>query len=244
MIYALMLGREGSKGFPGKNLYPVCGRPLMDYPVLAAQQAANVDGVFVSTDSVAIKEEAGRLGANVIDRPAELCTDAALGDDAFAHGYHWIKDKINSDIELMVLLFANAPTVTAAQIDAAVAALRAKPEYDSAITVSRYNMFSPLRARRETVTGLMQPFVPLSAVGNLDEMNCDRDSQGDVWFADVALSVVRPRNLEKLEAGLLPQRWMGQEIFPIKQEIPGLDIDYEWQLGQVEYWLQGMGVVT
>jgi len=28
MIVALLLGRKGSIGFPGKNLYPVLGRPL------------------------------------------------------------------------------------------------------------------------------------------------------------------------------------------------------------------------
>ena len=29
MICALLLGREGSSGFPGKNVYPVLGRPLV-----------------------------------------------------------------------------------------------------------------------------------------------------------------------------------------------------------------------
>ena len=39
MIAALMLGREGSTGFPGKNVYPVLGRPLMAYPLIAARNA-------------------------------------------------------------------------------------------------------------------------------------------------------------------------------------------------------------
>ena len=56
--------------------------------------------------------------------------------------------------------------------------------------------------------------------------------RGDVWFADVALSVIRPKNLENLESGVLPQKWMGRKILPIYNEA-GLDIDYEWQLGQV-----------
>ena len=32
MIAALMLDREESVGFPGKNTTPVLGRPLMNYP--------------------------------------------------------------------------------------------------------------------------------------------------------------------------------------------------------------------
>jgi CMP-N-acetylneuraminic acid synthetase len=35
-VVALMIGRGGSTGFPGKNLYPVLGRPLMAYPLMAA----------------------------------------------------------------------------------------------------------------------------------------------------------------------------------------------------------------
>jgi len=31
MICSLLIGRHGSVGFPGKNVYPVLGRPLMAY---------------------------------------------------------------------------------------------------------------------------------------------------------------------------------------------------------------------
>ena len=39
-----------------------------------------------------------------------------------------------------------------------------------------------------------------------------------------------------MEEGLLPQKWIGQPIYPT--EIwGGLDVDYEWQLPMVEHWL-------
>ena len=50
-------------------------------------------------------------------------------------------------------------------------------------------------------------------------------------------SIVRPHCLENLEAGLLPQKWMGQKIYPIYQEA-GCDVDYEWQVPVVEWWIQ------
>ena len=59
-------------------------------------------------------------------------------------------------------------------------------------------------------------------------LNCDRDSQGDVVFADMGLSVVRPRCFDAMEDGLLPQRWMGRRIAPI-ESWGGCDVDYEWQ---------------
>lgn len=245
MICALMLGREGSRGFPGKNTFPVLGRPMMAYPLLAAKASKSVDGAWVSTDAEVIKKVAREYGAKVIDRPPELCTPQALGEDAYAHGYRVIRDEVAKEgktVELMVLLFCNAPTVSAELIDQGVKLLRERPELDSAVSVSRYNMWSPLRARKEAADGTLQPFVPFETFGDPKTLNCDRDSQGDVWFADMGLSIVRPRNLERLDEGLLPQKWMGRKIAPLKQW-GGCDVDYDWQVPGVEHWLRKHGVV-
>ena len=243
-VAALLLGRGGSEGFPGKNLYPVLGRPLMAYPLLAANNAAAIDNVFVSTDSDEIMEVARQHGAEIIERPRELCTSEALGEDAFVHGYEAIRDQMAKEgrtIELMVLLFANAATVTGALIDKGIDTLRADPGLDSAVTVSRYNMWSPGRARAVDDSGCLQPFVPLESFDSGFQLNCDRDSQGDVYFADMGVSVVRPRCLENIEHGLPPQKWMGRRIAPIPSW-GGCDVDYEWQLPGVEYWLRRHGI--
>lgn len=55
----------------------------------------------------------------------------------------------------------------------------------------------------------------------------DRDSQGDVYLADMSVSVVRPKCLENMKEGLLPQKWMGQKIAPIISNA-GFDLDYDW----------------
>jgi hypothetical protein len=147
------------------------------------------------------------------------------------------------EVELFVLLFANAPNVTGELIDRGVEKLRADPALDSAITVSRYNMWSPLRARRLTEDGTLQPFVPFETFGDPATLNCDRDSQGDVWFADFGVTVIRPKWLEPewLAEGLLPQRWMGQRIAPI-ESWGGADIDYDWQIPAAEHWLLAHGI--
>lgn len=240
MICALLLGREGSSGFPGKNIYPVLGRPLAVYPMTVAVSCPNVDRLYVSTDSAVLKELGLALGAEVIDRPAHLASKQALGEHAYVHGYQVIRDRLaeeGEELELLVLLFANAATVTPHVIEEGIAALRSNPTYDSAVTVSCYNMWSPLRARKINAAGLLDPFVPFETFGNPSTMNCDRDSQGDVWFADMGVSIVRPRCLEHLESGLLPQKWMGQKIYPLKQW-GGLDVDEPWQIPTVEAWLQ------
>ena len=117
MIVALLLGREGSVGFPGKNTTLVLGRPLMSYPLLAAIAAKSVDAVYVSTDSDNIKKVAFEHGARIIERPSELATKEALGEDAFVHGYRYISNQLGTPPELMVLLFCNASTILAKTID-------------------------------------------------------------------------------------------------------------------------------
>ena len=242
-VVALLLGRKGSTGFPGKNTYPILEQPLAYYPMKAALDAANVDGVYLSTDDEDLMEIAQGMGVEIIIRPPELATKEALGEDAYVHGYHVIQERLREEgkeIALVVLLFCNAATVLPEVIDEGVRVLRENPSYDSAVTVSCYNMWSPLRARRIGEDGLLHPFVPFETFGDPKTLNCDRDSQGDAWFADMGLSIVRPHCLDRIEEGLLPQKWMGQNIYPLKQW-GGLDVDYEWQMPLVEHWLKSHG---
>lgn len=244
MIVGILIGREGSSGYPGKNVTPVLGRPLVEWPLAAAQAVPEIERVYVSTDSPRLKDIATAMQCRVIDRPAHLCTKAALGEHAYQHAHGIISAELAAEgkqPELYVLLMANAPTISVGQLSEGIAALRARPELDSAVTVSCYNMWSPLRARKIGDDGLLHPFVPFETFGDPKTLNCDRDSQGDVWFADMGVSIIRPRNLDDLEGGLLPQKWMGQNIYPIKN-VGGLDVDYEWQMPQAIHWLQAHGV--
>lgn len=243
MICALMIGRAGSTGFPGKNIYPVLGRPLCEYPLLAAKNSQHINRIYVSTDSDPIMESALEMGAELIVRPPELATKEALGEDVFAHGYREIKSRLAKDgqeLEMLVLLFANAATITSELINQGIDTLRTNPDLDSAVTTSVYNMWSPLRARKVDANGCLIPFVPFETFGDPKTLNCDRDSQGEVHFADMSLSVVRPRCMENIALGLLPQKWMGNKIAPIRSW-GGCDVDYEWQIPSVEFWLRKHG---
>ncbi len=243
MIYAILMGRKGSQGFPGKNLYPVLGKPLAYYPMEVSKQCPEIDQSYLSTDDEQLMGLAKENDIEIIERPPELCTAEALGEDVYIHAHKIIKERNPSKtIELIVLLMCNAATISSKLISEGIKTLKEHPDYDSAVSVSRYNMWSPLRARKENKEGLLDPFVPFETFGDPKTLNCDRDSQGDVWFADMGVSIIRPQNLETIESGLLPQKWMGQRIHPLKQW-GGLDVDYEWQIPQVEYWLEKHGRV-
>ena len=238
-----MIGRAGSVSLPGKNTLSILGKKLCEYPLIAASKSRYVERIFVSTDCPIITKVAKNYDANIIVRPPELANREALGDHVFQHGYFEIKKILKSEnktIELMVLLFANAATITDRLINEGVEILRKNSNLDSAVTTSIYNMWSPLRARKIDGEGTLKPFVPFETFGDPKTLNCDRDSQGNVHYADMSVSVVRPSCLEKLEEGLLPQKWMGQKIAPIPSW-GGCDIDYEWQIPMVEFWLKKNG---
>lgn len=237
MNIAIMIGRAGSKGFPGKNIKMINNKMLCEFPIIAAKKSKLVDKIYVSTDCKIISRVAKKYKCEIIKRPKKLSGDKALGDHVFEHAYFEAKKRNSKKINYVILLFANAPLVTSQMINQGIQKLNKNKKADSAVSTSVYNMWSPLRARRLDLNGFLKPFVPFKTFGNPKTLNCYRDSQGDVYFADMSLSVVRKECLEKLESGLLPQKWMGRKILPILCE-GGLDIDYEWQVPQVSYLLK------
>lgn len=235
MIPAICTGRKGSKGFPKKNLFEVLGKPLSYYPMKAAIDAKSVDRVYMSTDDEELMKLARDYDVEVIVRDEYLCSDEALSSDVFKHAYDIIKK--DYDVEMLVLLMCNAATITPALIDEGIKVLRENDEIDSAVTVSKYNMWAPPRARRIDKDGLLKPYIPFEKYPDSINITSNRKSMQDAWFADMGVSIVKPRCLENLENGLPPQKWMGQKIYPLKQW-GGVDVDYDWQMPHVEYWLK------
>jgi len=239
MIIALMIGRKGSSGFPNKNLLKIFNKHLCEYPIIAAKKTKLISKIFISTDCPKIKKITKKYNPIFLDRPKRLATNSALGEEVYRDAYFRIKKKLKGKkISLIVLLMANAGTINSKLIKKGIHILKKNKKYDSAVTTSVYNMWSPIRARSFR-NGSLVPFVPFKFMGGT-KINCDRDAQGEVHFADMSASIVRPKCLEKLDQGLLPQKWMGKKIAPI-ENIAGFDIDYEWQLPQLKYWIKKYG---
>jgi len=241
MIFGILIGRKGSIGFPGKNTFKVLGHPLCYYPVEAAKDTGKINHIYCSTDCPDLKEFSYDNNIVVIDRPSELATSTSNPEDVFLHAYNTIlNDYPNVKIELLVLLMANCVTITPEKINEGIEKLRTNPEYDSAVTVSSYNSYSPHRARKINKDGLLEPFIPFDKFQDSTQIKADRNSLGNVWFADMGVSIVRPHCLINWQDGVLPQKWMGNKIYPIEQ-IAGFDIDYEYELPMVENWLNTFG---
>lgn len=114
-VTAIVLGRAGSKGVPGKNMLRVAGRPCASWTIAQAQRSSMISRVVVSTDCPRLATLARSMTSEVIERPAELAHDTATVDSAARHAASL------ADIEgLMVLLYANVPVRPDDLIDRAV----------------------------------------------------------------------------------------------------------------------------
>ncbi|MHC4946710.1 MAG: acylneuraminate cytidylyltransferase family protein [Planctomycetota bacterium] len=120
-VLAVVVGRAGSRGLPGKNARPLGGRPMVAWTIDDARRADTVDRVVVSTDGADIAAATRAAGADVVDRPAALATDDAPVVAAVRHAV----ETLSSEAAVVVVLYANVPVRPPGLVDEAVRVLRA-----------------------------------------------------------------------------------------------------------------------
>lgn len=87
--------RGGSQGVPGKNIRPLCGKPLIAWTIEQAFASGVADRVFVSTDDEAIAGVARSFGAEVPWlRPAHLATSTAGKLPVIQHLVAWVEGSV------------------------------------------------------------------------------------------------------------------------------------------------------
>ena len=241
MNIGLVIGKKNSTGVPGKNIRKLVGRPAAEYSFIAAKYAS-LDKVYVSTDCETIASIGEAYGAKHIIRPDHLATPDALTEDASTHAYEEILRDLSSisknrdNISSISLLFCNNPAIDVNLLRSAIDKLNKDESIDSVVSVAKYDMFSPTRARK-IVDDKLDNFIDLKHFENVSSI---RDSQGSVYFCDLSIQVLNKRCFEYMEAGALPFKWHGNNIIPIETDF-GFDIDSEWQSVVIEYWLKNKG---
>ncbi len=120
-VLAVVIGRAGSKGLPGKNARLVAGRPIICYAIEHAKQAECVTRVVVSTDGDEIAAAAESMDVQVVRRPPELASDTATVGAAVRHAVQ----ALGATESINVILYANVPVRPSDLIDRAVGLLRA-----------------------------------------------------------------------------------------------------------------------
>ena len=131
MIVGLQIGKEKSVGRPGKNYMKLLGRQMNEYSLMAAHYCKYIDNIYISTDSPSIKASASKFNAYIIDRPKELATPESLTEDVLMHAYDFILDHLGQEPEMVVLLFANTPTIDMVKLSEGIETMRNDSTLDS-----------------------------------------------------------------------------------------------------------------
>lgn len=126
---AVILGRAGSKGVPGKNTRIIAGKPCVVWSIEHALRSKHVKHVVVSSDDPSMLAIAKSKDALPMQRPADLATDTARVDDAARHAAleaaaHYRYQGAERTKLKVVILYANVPVRPADLTDRAAALLQ------------------------------------------------------------------------------------------------------------------------
>jgi CMP-N-acetylneuraminic acid synthetase len=165
-ILGLIPARGGSKGLPGKNVRLLGGKPLLAYTAEAAQAAAGLSRLVLSTDDEAIAAVGRECGLEVpFLRPPELARDDTPMLPVVRHAVAELeRAEPASRFDAVCLLQPTTPFRRAGDIDACIALLE-EQEADTVVTVrpvpSAYNphwvFFADDRGRLRLSTGESMP---------------------------------------------------------------------------------------
>jgi N-acylneuraminate cytidylyltransferase len=219
--------RAGSKGVPGKNFRPICGRPLIDWSLDQLLAHPQVDAVVVSTDSPEIYEHALGKGTLPIGlRPAHLATDTAGKWGVWQHALAAAEPLLTGPVEAFLDLDATSPLRDPADITGALALFRAeRPDMVMSCCEARKNPYFNLV--EPDATGALHVSKPLPG-------GVVARQQAPVVYEHAASTyVVAPDYLRRAQ-GL----WEGRVIPFLMPPDRCLDIDTEFDFRLVEWLLR------
>ncbi len=115
-VLAIIPARGGSKGLPGKNLYPLSGKPLLAWTIEAAKQSQYIDHLILSSDDAAIIKSAKSHGCDVpFIRPNHIAQDDTSVIDVILHAIEQLPK-----YDYIVLLQPTSPLRNVTDIDESI----------------------------------------------------------------------------------------------------------------------------
>ena len=111
MNYLVIIpARGGSKGIKNKNIKLLKGKPLINYTIEEARKVFDDSKIYISTDSIEIKNIVEDAGIKVpFIRPEELATDTANSRDVVLHAINHYENKNDLILDYIILLQPTSP---------------------------------------------------------------------------------------------------------------------------------------
>lgn len=236
MIANIIVGSLEDSRFPGRNDFPLLGRPMAAYPMMAARHCPSIEEFYISTDSESLSRIAGDYGFTVLSRSLRNSGSKVPLEPVLAEAFDSVIKRSGIVPEMVVILLANAPTVTAPMIEEAIALLRQDSRLDGVTAISHRPQYAPERAYALAPGDMLTPY-PFSS-------DSGQGKGVDAYFDASVLWVLRPT---LLSSARLAQVKPNAIIDPASQRIRPLifeghgDLDYEWQVPGIAAWLRQKG---
>ncbi|MDC0426660.1 acylneuraminate cytidylyltransferase family protein [Pelagibacteraceae bacterium] len=143
IIIPFIFARGGSKGLKKKNLLKFNKSSLLGNAILQAKKVKYAKEVYVSTDSLKIKNEALKYKAQVpFIRPKHLSTDSVAEIYAWRHAINFLNKKLNIYPDYIVSVPTTSPLRKVSDINKCLAlAIKKKLDVVFSITESAKNPF-------------------------------------------------------------------------------------------------------
>lgn len=216
----LIPARGGSKGIPGKNIKPFCGKPLICHSIDHARALSEDALICVSTDSEEIRRVAEDHGLHVpFLRPAELATDRSGSREVMIHALDRYRD-MGVDIDRLVLLQPTSPLRTPEDIQNCLDLYT--PQLDMVVSVKEaatnpyYNAFEP------DEDGYLH-------ISKGPGTYTRRQDAPKVWEYNGAVYVINPASLRERPMGLFKHRRM--YAMPTERSVD-LDTPLDWLMAE------------
>lgn len=214
----IITAKGGNQSIGNKNIVPILGKPLVEYPIAASKNCTTSENIYLSTENSHIKKIATQHNIHIIDRPALLATEKSEHKDVIKHAVEYITS-INPEIENFVVLLGNTVMTTSGLIDKAFSMLH-EEDCDSVVSAWKAQDDHPYRALRLSEEGYVTPFLNVDCSSN-------RQSYPDVFFYDQGVWAFK-KQCALLMEGPKPWVWLGKKCKMIERLwVTGRDV-HSW----------------
>lgn len=109
-VLAVIPARGGSKGIPKKNIFPLNGKPLIEYTAAVVNKLPVIDKAVVSTDCEEIKAVANAVGLETpFLRPQHLSGDIVADWDVVIHALTSVEAQEKGYYSIILILPPTCP---------------------------------------------------------------------------------------------------------------------------------------
>lgn len=181
---AIIPARGGSKGLPGKNITPLCGKPLIVWSIEAGLKSQYIDEVMVTTDSEEIASVARKSGASVpFLRPSELASDTATSFDVIRHAINYYENELQKKFDYIVLLEPTSPLRDEKDIDMSIEQLLSVRQASAIVGVCKTTSQNPAFLVKKNDNNFLVGYE------NQDMRVLRRQEIGDVYFFEGSIYI-------------------------------------------------------